>query len=68
MSPGRADLRYVTSADGTAIALEQVTDGPRTLVTIPGGTDARALWGEVARNLDGAFAVWLMDRRGKGDS
>ena len=68
MSADRADLRYVTSADGTAIALEQVTDGPRTMVTVPGGTSGRALWAEAARDLDGEFSIWLMDRRGKGDS
>jgi hypothetical protein len=34
MSADRADLRYVASADGPAIALEQVTDGPRKLVTV----------------------------------
>ena len=43
----------VTSADGTEIALEQVTDGPRPLVTLAGATAGRELWAEAARGLDG---------------
>ncbi len=58
----------VRSADGTSIALERVTDGPRTLLTAPGGPSLRDAWGPVARLLDGRYATWLMDRRGKGDS
>jgi hypothetical protein len=61
-------LHHVTSADGTAIALEQITEGPRPLVTLPGATAGRGVWAEATRPLDGRFAVWLADRRGKGDS
>ncbi|MEJ2860017.1 alpha/beta fold hydrolase [Actinomycetospora flava] len=61
-------LQHVTSADGTAIALEQVTEGPRPLVTFPGATAGRANWSAAAERLDGSFEVWLADRRGKGDS
>lgn len=50
------------------IALEQVADGPRTVVTLAGGPSGRVVWAEVARHLDGGFAVWSMDRRGKDDS
>ncbi|GAA4941554.1 pimeloyl-ACP methyl ester carboxylesterase [Actinomycetospora succinea] len=59
---------HVVSADGTAIALERVTDGARPLVTFPGATAPRGIWGPTAAGLDGRFAVWLADRRGKGDS
>ncbi len=65
---GSAGLRHVTSADGTRIALEQLGDGPRTLITVPGGAHGRRVWAGVARDLDGVFAVWAMDRRGRGDS
>lgn len=61
-------LHQVTSADGTVIVLERVTDGPRALVTLPGATAGRELWADAARDLDGRFEVWLADRRGKGDS
>lgn len=50
------NLRYVTSTDGTAIALEQVTDGPRTMVTVSGGPNGRVVWAEVARHLDGSHS------------
>jgi hypothetical protein len=61
-------LHHVRSPDGTAIALERITEGPRPLVTLAGATAGRANWAEAARPLDGRFAVWLADRRGKGDS
>ncbi|MHC1562746.1 alpha/beta fold hydrolase [Actinomycetospora sp. C-140] len=61
-------LHHVTSPDGTPIALEQVTEGPRPMVTVPGGTNGRRIWAEAAAALDGRYAVWLADRRGKGDS
>ena len=67
-APQESGLDHVVSADGTVIALEQVTDGPQPLVTLPGRTAGRAVWSEAARALDGRFAVWLADRRGKGDS
>lgn len=63
-----SSLHHVRSADGTPIALERVTDGPRPLVTFAGATAVRANWALAAERLDGRFAVWLADRRGKGDS
>lgn len=66
--PHERPLRYVLSADGTAIAVERVTSGPRALVTMAGGTTGRRSWAGVAGRLDGTLACWLMDRRGKGDS
>jgi pimeloyl-ACP methyl ester carboxylesterase len=65
--PGRA-LRHVTSADGTVLALEKVTDGAVPLVTVSGGPSLRTAWSGVAAELAGAHECWLMDRRGKGDS
>ncbi|MCE3553221.1 alpha/beta hydrolase [Pseudonocardia sp. RS11V-5] len=61
-------LERVRSADGTEIALEQVTDGPRRLLLVPGGPAGRGRWARTAALLDGHYACWLMDRRGKGDS
>lgn len=61
-------LHHVRSADGTMIALERVTEGPRPLVTFAGATAGRAVWAAAAEQLDGRFEVWLADRRGKGDS
>lgn len=61
-------MRTVTSADGTEIALERVTEGPTDLVLLSGGPSTRTRWAKVAAQLDGAFSCWLMDRRGKGDS
>lgn len=61
-------LRQVRSADGTTIALEQVTRGPADLVMVAGGPTRRSRWARTAALLDGVFSCWLMDRRGKGDS
>ena len=58
----------VTSADGTTIVVEQVTDGARPMVTLAGGASGRASWAAAAAGLEGRFAVWLADRRGRGDS
>ncbi|MFC5060625.1 alpha/beta fold hydrolase [Actinomycetospora atypica] len=58
----------VRSADGTTIALQRVTDGPRPMVTLAGGPSGRASWAAAAAGLEGRFAVWLADRRGRGDS
>lgn len=68
MTETTAGLRYVISADGTPLALERVTDGPRPMLTLGGGPTGRAGWAQVAAGLEGRFAVWLADRRGKGDS
>jgi len=62
------ELRRVASADGTAIALERVTEGHAVLVTVPGGPNGRRAWRAVAALLEGTHSCWLMDRRGKGDS
>ncbi|MFC5139171.1 alpha/beta fold hydrolase [Actinomycetospora rhizophila] len=61
-------LHHVTSPDGTVLAVERVTDGPRPLVTFSGGPTGRHNWAAVGQALDGEFEVWLADRRGRGDS
>ena len=63
-----SSLRHVTSADGTPIVLERVTEGPRPLVTFPGATAGRGIWAAAAQALDGRFEVWVADRRCTGDS
>ena len=68
MTETTTGVRHVISADGTPLALERVTDGPRPMVTLAGGPTGRAGWARVAAGLQGRFAVWLADRRGKGDS
>jgi pimeloyl-ACP methyl ester carboxylesterase len=60
--------RMVRSADGTMIALEQVTRGPVDLVLVSGGPTLRSRWTRTAALLGDTFSCWLMDRRGKGDS
>lgn len=61
-------LRHVLSADGTRLAVEKVTDGATTVLMVPGGPSGRTRWADVAARLDGQYACWLMDRRGRGDS
>lgn len=68
MTETTTGVRYVISADGTPLALERVTDGRRPMLTLAGGPTGRAVWAQVAAGLQGRFAVWLADRRGKGDS
>lgn len=63
-----APIRRVRSADGTIIAVEQVTRGPAELVLLAGGPNLRSRWARAAALLDGVFSCWLMDRRGKGES
>lgn len=67
-TPPTARLRHVRSADGTPIAVEQITDGPRSLVTVPGGPSLRDAWAPVGRLLGDRYACRLADRRGRGDS
>ena len=67
-SDGASDVRRVASADGTSLTVELVTSGASTVLMVPGGPSRRARWAEVAARLDGQYACWLMDRRGRGDS
>ena len=61
-------LVSVRSADGTTIALEQVSSGGPHLLMVAGATNDRRAWAGVAGLLPQHFSCWLMDRRGKGDS
>jgi alpha-beta hydrolase superfamily lysophospholipase len=63
-----AEMRTVTSSDGTSLVVERVTRGERNVLMVPGGPSTRARWADVARKLDGHLSCWLMDRRGKGES
>lgn len=58
----------VRSADGTIIALEQVSSAGPVMVMVPGATSDRRAWAGVAAQLADRFSCTLMDRRGKGGS
>ena len=57
----------VTSSDGTAIAFDQVGDGPPVIV-VCGAMCDRALMRPTAEELAKHFTVFNYDRRGRGDS
>lgn len=57
----------VTSADGTAIAVERSGDGP-PLVFVHGTAGDHGDWRSVRPTLDEAFTVYAIDRRGRGRS
>jgi pimeloyl-ACP methyl ester carboxylesterase len=57
----------VTSADGTAIAVERSGDGP-PLVLVHGTTADHGDWRSVRPTLAEAFTVYAIDRRGRGQS
>jgi pimeloyl-ACP methyl ester carboxylesterase len=64
-------VRVVRSPDGTAIAFEEVGDGP-AVVLVGGalGSGARSFppFVELGQNLQSNFTVYRFDRRGRGDS
>lgn len=60
-------MRHVTSADGTAIAVETVGAGP-PLVLTTGALQGRASVRLLAEALADRFTVHAWDRRGRGDS
>jgi pimeloyl-ACP methyl ester carboxylesterase len=62
------EVRTVTSGDGTALVVQRVTRGDHNVLMVPGGPSTGARWAEVARQLEGRVACWLMDRRGRGAS
>jgi steroid delta-isomerase-like uncharacterized protein len=57
----------VTSADGTAIAVERSGDGP-PLVLVHGTAGDHGDWRSVRPTLAEAFTVYAIDRRGRGHS
>jgi pimeloyl-ACP methyl ester carboxylesterase len=58
---------YVTSSDGTQVAVWREGSGP-ALVAVHGTTADHTRWGPVAIRLASHFTVYLMDRRGRGRS
>lgn len=60
-------LTYVTSTDGTQVAVWQHGSGP-ALVAVHGTTADHSRWMHVAPRLAFQFTVYLMDRRGRGRS
>lgn len=62
-----ADVRTVTSSDGTRVGAEIVGSGP-ALVAIHGGTADRTRWAPVRDALAEHFTLYLVDRRGRGAS
>lgn len=62
-----ADLIQIRSPDGTSIALERMGQGA-PLLAVHGTTSTRTRWMPVAAALGAHFTLYLMDRRGRGDS
>jgi pimeloyl-ACP methyl ester carboxylesterase len=60
-------MEYVVSNDGTRIALEREGEGP-PLVLIHGTGIDHSYWDPVAPELGRHFAVYSVDRRGRGQS
>ena len=59
--------RTVTSADGTAIAFDQLGEGP-PVVMVVGAFNTRATTGPLASALQDRFTIFNYDRRGRGES
>jgi pimeloyl-ACP methyl ester carboxylesterase len=60
-------MRTVTSADGTAIAFDQLGAGPPVMMVV-GAFDTRSTTGPLAAALQDRFTIFNYDRRGRGDS
>jgi pimeloyl-ACP methyl ester carboxylesterase len=60
-------MQTVTSADGTDIAYEREGDGP-PLVLVHGGSATRHSWDPLRPHLADDFALFVLDRRGRGAS
>lgn len=62
-----ADLVKVQSPDGIPIALERIGLGA-PLLAVHGTTSTRGRWAPIVPALSAHFALYLMDRRGRGAS
>ncbi|WP_117591375.1 alpha/beta fold hydrolase [Haloprofundus halophilus] len=62
-----ASTDRATSSDGTEIAYERTGDGP-PLVLVHGTAGDHTDWQRVRPALDERFAVYALDRRGRGES
>ena len=60
-------METITSADGTPIAYERTGSGP-PLVLVHGGTADHIRWEPVRPDFEEHFAVYAIDRRGRGES
>jgi pimeloyl-ACP methyl ester carboxylesterase len=60
-------IETVRSKDGTSIAYERRGHGP-PLVMVHGATVDRLRWGSIVSTLAKHFCLYLVDRRGRGDS
>lgn len=60
-------MESLVSADGTEIAYEQTGSGP-PLVRVHGGTADHTSWDPVRAAFEADFTVYLVDRRGRGQS
>lgn len=60
-------VQTVSSRDGTPIAFETIGSGPG-LVLVHGTAGSRGRWGAALPMLATQFTVYMMDRRGRGDS
>jgi pimeloyl-ACP methyl ester carboxylesterase len=63
----QGELLEVESPDGTLLGVERVGDGP-PLLAVHGGTADRTRWTPVVEPLAARFTLYLLDRRGRGDS
>jgi pimeloyl-ACP methyl ester carboxylesterase len=60
-------LLSIRSTDGTTIGVERLGVGP-PLLLVHGTTSTRKRWRAIAEPLARHFTLYLMDRRGRGDS
>ena len=60
-------MRFVTSADGTTIALDRLGDGPPVIMVV-GAFNTRSTTAPLAAALQDWFTILNYDRRGRGDS
>ncbi|MEO7261231.1 MAG: alpha/beta hydrolase [Jatrophihabitantaceae bacterium] len=65
--PRGGRLEMITSADGTAIAVDISGSGPAAMV-VGGGLNDRFMFAVFAEMLSDRFTVYNYDRRGRGDS
>jgi pimeloyl-ACP methyl ester carboxylesterase len=67
--PAEVTMGKVRSADGTEIAFDTIGEGP-PVILVGGALNDRRIQHltELASHLAGDFAVYLYDRRGRGDS
>jgi alpha-beta hydrolase superfamily lysophospholipase len=68
MVTGKAIAATVTSADGTLIGYQRLGTGEPSVIVIGGAMRTGQDYLPLARHLARGCAVYVMDRRGRGDS